>query len=195
MKRLLAFLVILAFPAAASAQVFEVVPQIGVTLGQFSGDNIDSSAEIGFSAGGKVRLGSGLYVDGGIFWTAAGGEMTADIGNGTQTDAFFVRSIRVPVTVGVRVINARIVALRLFGGGAFNIVSGVGDTDFGFEKEDFRSTILAGRAGVGIDLAILAVDVAYEFGFTNIFDEGAYPSLDDVKQRGFVAEAGLRIGL
>ena len=185
---------VLGLPLSASAQVLEIVPQIGVTGMQFDGDAVESSTEIGLTLGGKVRIGSGLYVDGGLFWTYQGGGINvANPISGATSDVFYVRSVRVPVTLGVRVLRARLVDVRLFGGGVANIPAGTGDSDFGFEKEDLKSVNFALRGGVGVDVLFLGVDLAYEYGVSNVFEDSA--GLGDVKQKGFVAEAGIRIAI
>lgn len=185
---------LLFLPVPGRAQILEIVPQIGGTLMQYSGDAIESSGELGFTAGGKVRIGSGTYLDGGLFWTYQGGsiEVASPI-NGATSDVFYVRSVRVPVTVGIRLLQARLVNLRVFGGGVANFVAGTGDSDFGFGKDDLKSVNYGLRGGVGADILMIAVDVAYEYGITNVFEDGA--GLGDVKQKGLVAEAGLRIAI
>ncbi|MGD8495820.1 MAG: hypothetical protein PVF05_06475 [Gemmatimonadales bacterium] len=189
-----AVLALLFLPVPGGAQILEIVPQIGGTLMQYGGDAIESSGELGFTAGGKVRIGSGTYLDGGLFWTYQGGRIdVASPINGTTSDVFYVRTVRVPVTVGIRLVQARLVNLRVFGGGVANFVAGTGDSDFGFSKDDLKRVNYGLRGGVGADILMIAVDVAYEYGITNVFEDEA--GLGDVKQKGVVVEAGLRIAM
>lgn len=191
MRRVLVAAVVFCFlflPSSLVAQVVEIVPQIGLTYASYSGDEVDSSAELGFSAGGKLRIGNPVYVDGGVFWTATGGELT----EGTTTDAFLIRSIRFPVTVGIRLLPEALVNVRLFAGGAMNLVTGIGDTDLGLDEDDVKNNF-SGRVGAGADLLIIAVDAAYEFGLSDVFEESA--GLGSVKQRGLVAEVGVRLAI
>ncbi|MDH3733098.1 MAG: PorT family protein [Gemmatimonadota bacterium] len=171
-------------PRAAEAQTVELIAQIGATIAQYTGDNITSGTEAQVSAGAKLRVGSGFYVDGGIFWTRTGGEIDGD--------AITLSSVRFPVTVGLRVIRASVVDLRLFAGTAINAVSSVADNSAGITKDDVKSAIWAGRAGIGVDIALIAIDLAYEFGLSDVFESGV--GLDGVKQNAVVLEAGLRFG-
>lgn len=193
-KLLGAIAALLFLPVPGAAQILEIVPQVGGTLMQYRGDAIESSGELGFTAGGKVRIGSGTYLDGGVFWTYQGGRIdVASPIDGVTSDAFYVRSVRVPVTVGVRLLQARLVDLRVFGGAVANFVAGTGDSDFGFGKDDLKDVNYGLRAGVGADILTIAVDLAYEYGITKVFADEA--GLGDVKQKGLVAEAGLRIAI
>lgn len=193
-KLLGAIAALLFLPVPGAAQILEIVPQVGGTLMQYRGDAIESSSELGFTAGGKVRIGSGTYLDGGVFWTYQGGRIdVASPIDGVTSDAFYVRSVRVPVTVGVRLLQARLVDLRVFGGAVANFVAGTGDSDFGFGKDDLKDVNYGLRAGVGADILTIAVDLAYEYGITKVFADEA--GLGDVKQKGLVAEAGLRIAI
>jgi hypothetical protein len=70
------------------------------------------------------------------------------------------------------------------------VISGVSDNDFGFVKDDLKSSVFSGKVGAGVDIAILAVDLAYEFGLSDVFESSA--GLGGVKRNGWLAEAGLR---
>lgn len=188
MKRLLiaAVLTFLAIPATAYAQNFELIIQAGATIGQYSGDDISSSSQVGFQGGGKVRFGGPFYIDGGILWGVNGGS----IDDGTISDDVMTTNIRFPVTFGVRVLRARVLDLRFFLGGVFDAVSSVQDNDFGIVEDDVKSSAFSGRVGAGLDVAILAFDLAYEFGFSDSFEQSA--GLGSVKRNGWAAEVGLR---
>lgn len=189
MKRLwllLVPLVTLAFAAPATAQTFEIIPQIGLTLTDYSGDNVDASIAAGFTAGGKVRFGRTFYVDGGFFWSWAG----ANVQEPGQTSNLYIGSVQVPVTIGFRILRAKIVALRIFAGVVPSFVTNV-STDFDVVKEDLNSTLWSGKFGAGIDILIFAVDIAYQPGFTDLFKDPTDPK---VKQNSWIIEAGLRFG-
>lgn len=193
MKRLwllLVPLVTLAFAAPLTAQTFEIIPQIGLTLTDYSGSGVNASVGAGFTAGGKVRFGRTFYVDGGFFWSWAG----ASVDEGTLTSqSFYIGSIQTPVTVGYRILRASVVALRIFAGVVPSFVTSVSDTDLGIEKSDLNSTLWSGKFGAGVDILILAVDISYQPGFTDIFSNPD-PGDPEVKQNSWLIEAGLRFG-
>lgn len=183
------FLVALSLPAAAQAQSFEIIAQIGGQLGKYSGDDVVSGTELGFNAGGKVRLGTGFYVDGGIFWGANGGSVE----NGGTKDEVITTGVRFPVTVGFRILRAAILDLRLYGGGVLDVASSVRDNDFGIVKDDVKSSIFSGRVGAGLDFTLIALDLGYEFGLSDVFEDSA--GLGGVKRNGWFGEAGLRFAI
>jgi hypothetical protein len=183
-----AVLVALAIPAAAQAQVFELIILGGATFGTYSGDNITSSSQVGGQGGAKVRFGGPFYGDVGVLFGGNGGKIT-ETASGT-TGEVLTTNVRVPATFGVRVIRAKVFDVRFFLGGVFDIVSSVADNPFDIVKDDVKSSVFNGRVGAGLDVFILAFDLAYEFGLSDVFEESA--GLGSVKRNGWAAEVGLR---
>ncbi len=180
----------LAWGASASAQVVElIVPQLGITFVNYSGDGLDSDTGIGFKAGGKIRAGSRLYVEAGFFWSTAGADVTIPAGGGT-TDDLRIQDVSVPVAIGFKLIKTRPLALRLFGGVAPSFPTSVSDNDLGVVKEGLKGTLWSGRAGLGFDLVVLSFDVGYDFGLGNIFEVGT----ESVKRNEWFIELGARFG-
>jgi hypothetical protein len=176
--------------ASASAQVVElIVPQLGLTFVSYSGSDVDSDTGIGFEAGGRIRAGGRLYVEAGFFWSTAGADVTVPAG-GPTTDDLRIQDLSVPVGIGFKVIETRPLALRLFGGVTPSFPTGVSENDLGVLKEDLKSTLWSGRAGLGFDLAVLSIDAGYDFGLGNIF-EGTPES---VKRNEWFIELGARFG-
>lgn len=191
MRKLLVglFVMALSLPAAAQAQTFEIIAQIGGQLGEYSGDDVISGTDFGFNAGAKVRLGGGFYVDGGVFWGGNGGSVES----GGTTDDVVVTGVRFPVTAGFRILRAAILDLRIYGGGVLDITSSVKDNDFGIVKDDVKSSIFSGRVGAGLDFTLIALDLGYEFGLSDVFEDSA--GLGGVKRNGWFGEAGLRFAI
>ena len=191
MKRLLTgvFVIALSLPSAAQAQTIEIIAQVGGQLGEYSGDDVVSSTDLGFNAGGKLRLGGGFYVDGGVFWGANGGSVDS---GGTKDDVV-VSGVRFPVTAGFRILRAAILDLRIYGGGVVDITSSVKDNDFDIVTDDVKSSVFSGRVGAGLDFTLIAIDVGYEFGLSDVFEDSA--GLGGVKRNGWFAEAGLRFAI
>jgi len=186
MKRLWLFLVPIVMLAVApplAAQTFEIVPQIGLTLSDFSGDDVEASTAAGFTAGGKLRFGRTFYVDGGFFWSWAGANVTS----GGESSSFYIGSVQIPVTIGYR-IGLKLVAIRLFAGVLPGFVTNV-STDFDATKDDLVSTLWSGKFGAGLDVLIFAFDVSYLPGFTDIFKDPTDPK---IKQNSWLVEAGFR---
>jgi hypothetical protein len=188
MKRLclLALVPLFTLAPPAAAQVFEIVPQIGLTLTDYSGDDVTASVAAGFTAGGKVRVGRTFYVDGGFFWSWAG----ANVAFGGESNSFYIGSVQIPVTVGYR-LGLKLVAIRLFAGVLPAIVTNV-STDFDVVKDDLESTLWSGKFGAGVDVLFLAIDLSYLPGFTDIFKD---PNDPEIKQNSWLLEAGFRFAI
>ena len=94
-----------------------------------------------------------------------------------MTDAVGVNAFYIPVTGGyflspsASATNMASTGLRFYAGPAFTIVTSVADNDFGLEKEDYNSTAIGGVIGAGFDLTSLTIDVNYEIGLTDVFDD------------------------
>lgn len=176
--------------ASASAQVVElIVPQLGITFVNYSGEDIDSDTGIGFEAGGKIRAGGRFYVEAGFFWTTAGADVTIPAG-GTTTDDLRIQDISFPIAIGFKLVKTRPLAVRLFGGVAPAFPTGVSENDLDVIKEDLKSTLWSGRAGLGFDLVVLTIDAGYDFGLGNIFES----SPESVKRNEWFIELGARFG-
>lgn len=187
MKRLCLLVLVPLFLVAppAVAQTFEIVPQLGLTLSDYTGDDVSASTAAGFSAGGKVRVGRTFYVDGGFFWSWAG----ANVNFGGESNSFYIGSVQIPVTIGYR-LGLTVVAIRFFAGVVPNIVTNV-STDFDVVKDDIQSTLWSGKFGAGVDVLIFAFDLAYQPGFTDLFKD---PNDPEIKQNSWIFEAGFRFG-
>ncbi|MEJ2335530.1 MAG: outer membrane beta-barrel protein [Gemmatimonadales bacterium] len=180
----------IAFVTPAAAQVVElIVPQVGVTFVNYSGDLIDSDTGVGFKAGGKVRGGSRFFVEAGFFWTTAGADATGLDGSAT-TDGLRIQDVSIPVAIGYKIIKSRPAAFRIFAGVVPSFPTSVTDNDFGIVKEDLKSTLWAGRAGLGVDLSIVSIDAGYDFGLGDIFE----PPLPSVKRNEWFINVGARFG-
>src|SRR5262249_54567922 len=104
---------------------------------------------------------------------------------------FNLSGIRVPVTVGLRIIgdDKSAVSVRALGGVSAFFLTGTQDLD----KDVFNSVFWGLYAGAGIDIGIVFLEVHYEWSLTNIQKD---VSLIDVgKSRTLYINAGVRIPL
>jgi len=190
---LIALIGLAGFATQASAQVVEILPQIGVSFPMYSGDGVDSSTGIGFEAGGKLRIGGRFYVEPGVFWAYN----TADIAEtGEEKAAFAISDFRIPVVLGFKIIKSRVIALRIFAGAYPAFVTSVSDDDEERDivKDDLNSTQWSGRAGAGLDFTLISFDIGYDFGLTEVIDLETHPDAPSIKRNMFYLEFGLRFG-
>jgi hypothetical protein len=168
-----AALVIAAITAPASAQVGLGLTG-GVSVSNLDGDDItDADNYTGFSGGAYVNLGLGsaLSLEPQLLYTRKGagssdGDLTQDF---LQIPALLKYSFGAPGT-GVR--------LFVFAGPVFSYAwSCEIDTGDGVDCEDFpdvgseNSTIWSGTAGAGLQFGKLGLDVRYETGLSDTFED------------------------
>lgn len=94
-------------------------------------------------------------------------------------------SVDVPLILGYRLLDLKLIRLRLWGGpvASFLInkeftlsVNGISQTDR-ITRDDFRDPIWSGQVGAGLDVLMLTFDVSYGFGLGNL---GSAHSLSDL---------------
>lgn len=175
----------------ASAQVVEILPELGVSSVKYDSDMFDSSTGLGLEIGGKVRVGRRFYVEPGIFFAWSG----ADISDVTDEGNLSLGDFRVPLVVGLKVIATRVLEFRVFGGGGAAFVTSVsGDRALeDISTSDVTNTLWNARVGVGADFTLVSADVGYDFGLTNL-NADPDPGDSDINRNGFFLEAGLRFG-
>lgn len=193
MKKLLVFAVFIALCQASFAQL-EIRPQIGINSSTFTKDislgSLDS--EQGLQFGVDLVIGNRFYVQPGIMWES----LRNDLNPGGDEDklSFKVNRVRVPVLVGYKLFpqeTGRYFNMRFFTGPnvSFAINKQVESNSLSFDKDDIKTSVFGWNAGVGLDIAVLFVDVGYMFGLSEVVkDLDASP-----RNNLFYANAGLRI--
>ncbi len=85
--------------------------------------------------------------------------------------AFSVRSVDVPITLGINVlsITSRIVGLRVFVSAVPTFALGVGNNDIDITMDNINSFMMFGQGGIGVDAAFLFLEAGLNYGFTDMF--------------------------
>jgi hypothetical protein len=98
-----------------------------------------------------------------------------------------IRQVELPLSAGLNLLSAtrRVVGVRLFGGVVPGYIVNVSNNPFNLEVDDFDQFQLGGRAGVGVDVLFLFLEVGYQYGF-----------LDMLKERGSnLSQIDFRLGV
>jgi hypothetical protein len=188
MKSLATLFILFATVGSAFAQS-SFKPGVGLNFTNISGTLDDVNGQMGWQAGASVELGNKFYVEPGIFYTTRKAETTS-INNGVPSlsDAQF-RGFRIPLAVGYNVLGntESSFGLRIFGGGSAFILTSVTD---GYAISDFNNPEWGVFAGVGADIAILFIDLSYQWSVTNV--QKSVTDIDFGKTNGVFLTAGLR---
>lgn len=163
-------------------------PQIGVNSPSIS-DNLavgDWGSSVGYQFGADLQFGGDLYLQPGLNYQTfnLSVERVGDI---------HVSNINIPVMIGYNLgTEDNTFGYRLFAGPNFtlHVNENIDDAITEIVPEDFKSFRISGVAGAGLDLSILFVDVAYNFGLTNWIEGDAF----EAKKNNFLINVGIRLG-
>lgn len=150
-----------------------ITPQIGVNASRLTSDprqGDNKGIRPGWQVGGYLRLGQeNLYFQPGIFWCRISTKLETDETiNGSQVFENTIDSIQVPLMLGWHLINSGTFNLRLQGGGAANVITGVDENTL-ITKDDLNDVSWLIKAAVGVDIGIFTVDLGYDKGMTDYF--------------------------
>jgi len=101
---------------------------------------------------------------------------------------FSISALDFPFTGGINILAAtdKVLNLRCFLTGVPSFNLGVGDNDYGYEKDNINTFNFYGQTGIGADFLFLVLEAGYSYGFSDL--------LKDVKSKpgqGFV-NVGIR---
>lgn len=186
------FLTAIGFFLTAATGVYAQVtlrPQIGFNSSSLTTD-LDSLAfnsNVGFQLGADLVFGNKFYVQPGVMFEY----LNNPIDPRTGSDQDFKRSyLRIPVMVGYNFAGAKkSFGFRVFTGpnASFNLSS---SNDTPYAIDDYvKSTIWGWNAGLGLDISIIFVDLGYQFGLSEVFEDLNAGTRNNL----FYANAGVRI--
>ncbi len=159
---------------------FHIGPQIGYTASKLSykGSDITNGLKNNMLLGVFMRFGKKIYLQPEVNYMTQGSVFKFPSLNNTSVveQDVSLKSIQVPLSLGWRIINAKIFKLRLFGGAtATFVVNKTIDTKNGDPKdyllpEDFNDIQWQYQLGVGVDVAMFALDIKYYGGINDLFN-------------------------
>jgi hypothetical protein len=175
---------------AVEGQSIKVGGEFGTNWSRFSNDpnNFKSDARTGYQAGLSLRFGSKVYFQPEFqcVWTKS--ELTEPFDIGVPfSQEYDVHSFRVPVQLGYKLVGNDKVNMRLFTGPVFNFNFDSQNPQSQIPVQDLKPFNTALRFGGGFDLWLFNVDVSYDLGITDAFENS------NSKFRGINAELGIHI--
>jgi hypothetical protein len=192
MKKLFILLSALLFGTMMAQAQIVIKPAVGVNFTDLSKDATggEFKARVGWQIGGSVMFAiKKFYLEPGVFYVQKSTKFNSS--NNSVSDVNFdINGIRVPVTIGVNLADAKsTVNFRIFGGGSAFILTNTKNID----KAALKNASWGVYAGAGLDISVFFLDASYEWSLTNISDD--LDNVDIGKSRSIFIQAGFRLRL
>ena len=208
MRKYIAFLLLLALGGVAqeaSAQELSINPVFGVNFFSISKDPPGTNSEVGvgFNIGGNIRSENGqFYFQPGLFFQHQGFGLNIDTAAQTYSANVNMNSIRVPLLVGLKLLPPlplNVVNVNIHGGVAPSFLLSATDNNTGADvTNQYNAVGLGGIVGVGVEVFFVTLDVDYEYGFLNFYNQDKVPSTltgYDGKPTSIYINLGVKFGM
>ena len=162
-------------------------------IGSYTFNDFISDAKSGYNVGAFARIGAKkIYFQPELLYVMKKGQTnityTASSNNLTTSQTFNVKSVQIPLLVGIKLINLKIASVRAFTGPAMSFSVGDSKATFAaitaFNQETLKKNTWDWQLGGGIDLGPLVLDVRYEWGLSKITGESLSPTNMGFKSKG-----------
>lgn len=197
MKKLLIICIIIFTASEIDAQ-FSFGPKIGYSTSKLSTDleDIKESAKSNFQIGAFARFGKKLYVQPEVFYATSGGTLKHE---GTDLkENIKLKNLCVPVLVGYKLIDAKVLSLRILAGPSANfIINKEVDADElitePLQDSNFKNVAWGMDVGAGVDVFFLTLDIRYEFGLNNIYIPNTGDDSQKISSNAFIVSLGFKL--
>lgn len=168
-----------------------IIPQAGVNLPRLTAD-ASEAGRVGFQFGVNARIGRQAYFMPGVLFVRRVPQFINELPDQTLLARKDVglTGIQLQTLAGYNVINSRAFKFRLHAGPAVTVVTSVDDNDFNLAEADASNTLWGLKAGAGIDVYFVTLDLNYELGFNRLF-----PNASQARQNVLSLNLGVRLGL
>lgn len=146
------------------------MPQAGVNFSKFVDEPETDNLQIrtGYHVGFFIRNNRSIYIQPGIFYSRQGNQILgiSNINSETIRENIDFNVLRFPIFLGVKLLN-----IRAYTGPSISFLTQVQNNELGFEKDDFKTSILGLNIGVGFNIWVLSIDFNYEYGLSILAPE------------------------
>ncbi len=162
------------------AQQIKVIPRVGLNLSTVTSDVPDIDPDgvgTGFQLGLDLRVGdykNWFFFQPGLhYFNTQVNLNTPGTGSTRISDGIKVNSLKIPINGGLYLTGTDgLLRFSINAGFVPTVVVGVGDSNINPDYTNFRTFSLGANAGVGIDIAIVTLNVGYEYGLSRVFKSG-----------------------
>ena len=183
----------------------KINPIFGLNFFSISKDPPGTNSEVGvgFNIGANLRVDNGqFYFQPGLHYQRQGFGLNIDTSAQTYSAKININSVRVPLLVGLKLIPVlplEVINVNIHGGIAPTFLLSATDNSTGANVTDqYNSVSLGGVIGVGVELFFITVDVDYEYGFLNFYNQNKVPASTtgyDGKPTTIHANLGVKFGI
>lgn len=184
MKKIFLTLLSVSLLLGASAQVpFTFGPRVGLNISRIpaqldSVTNLDASNVVGITAGLFFRGNMGkLYIQPEVYFSMKGGKLSYDSTGGNGLKEIRLKSVDVPVLIGLKAFETGKFNLRVMGGPVLSIPVNKtiketfsGQSSETISQDDFKKILWGVQAGIGIDIYMFTFDFRYEWGLGKVYE-------------------------
>lgn len=151
-------------------------PKIGVNFSNLlieDGYAIVSSSRMGWNAGFDFRYGTNFLVLGGLHMYGHGSSVGPRNSTAADMHGFTSNQLKIPVGIGYKIFRFDYFNIWLYGQGVMNFkLSSLAEEGFPTRIDDFKSSSIAARMGIGFDIGRVTLELNYERGISDfIADE------------------------
>jgi len=200
MKKALLILSLATFALAANAQ-FEIRPYAGLNFSNVnkSPDNTTTKANLGGQIGIGLMFGNRIYFNPQVAYFARSTEYIVAGASGVAAVKVDqkINGLNIPLLVGVKLFDGTTdpgFNLRVFAGPSVQFLTKTEFSDDLINKSvEWKKNQWGAQVGAGLDVGILFLDAAYEFGLSNSGDPVNDSEFKDIKNNTFYINAGVRL--
>ena len=171
------------------AATFDLGIKAGYNTSKLSTDlsTIKADSKGGYNFGAFGRFGGEkFYLQPEFLYVVKNEEFSV----GASTDAIKMKSIQVPVLLGLKLIDLKVASIRAFTGPAISFSTGY-ESDKSFNY-NFNNATWDYQLGAGVDVLMFTFDVRYEWGLSKTFDTSSLGSNFTSKGNTFSVNLGFK---
>ncbi len=194
MKKIFLLLLFISGGLLVQAQLvpgFTFGPKIGATFSKFTTDQdqIKDELKTTFHYGVFVRMGESVYFQPELNIMTR----NPNLESANQSGTIKMTSLDVPLLLGVRVLNLKLLNVRAMAGpvGSMTVSKKISltDVDLDLKKDDLKSLNWGLQFGAGVDVLIFSLDLRYEIGLNDVSKLDGF----DLKNNMFTVALGFKL--
>lgn len=167
------------FTSVSIAQDVSISPKVGVNFYDVSEDELSEfelDGQSGFHFGLDLRVGNKVYFQPGLHYYALNADFESkglgDLVDQVVEGEINSESIRLPLLLGLSFLQTDKVQFRAQAGVTGLFLVNLDDNSL-LGTEEYRNFNAGATLGLGMDLGIITLDIIYDIGLTDSFEEGA----------------------